>query len=144
MIVLKELKINNVLGGQSQWSASSWVCQSATYQLVLLDSRCCSLKVKLIFPMTIFLNNNLGQDSYTVSLKWSSGPLHLFRSSWCKWLKCYSLCWLLTKRFVVWAHPGMPKNCLGAGRWGDSQSISACLCWHWGGNSPCYQVLWSL
>ena len=68
MVVLQELKINNVLESQSQQSMSSQACQHATYRLVLLDSRCCSLSVKLTFPMAIFLDNNLGQDSYTVFL----------------------------------------------------------------------------
>ena len=68
MVVLQELKINNVLEGQSQWSMSSWACQHATYRFILPDSRCCSLRVKVMFKMTIFLDNNLGQDSYAVFL----------------------------------------------------------------------------
>ena len=109
MIVLQELKTNNVLGGQSQWSTSSWACQCATHRLVLLDSRCCSLRVKLTFPMTVFLDNNLGQDSYTAflsALNWVPDPDTFTGSSRCKWLKCYSLF-----QTFSWAHPGMPQNC---------------------------------
>ena len=65
MFVLQELKINNVPEGQSQQSTSSQASQHATYKLILPDSRHCSLRVKLTFPMAVFLDNNLGQDSYT-------------------------------------------------------------------------------
>ena len=68
MFVLQELKINNVLEGQSQQSMSSWACWHATYRLVLPGTRYCSLRVKLSFPTAIFLDNNLGQDSYTAFL----------------------------------------------------------------------------
>ena len=74
---LQELKINNVPEGQTQWSMSSWACWHTTYRLVLLQSRCCCLTFKLAFPTTIFLDNNLGQDSYTVflwALSWVPDP----------------------------------------------------------------------
>ena len=67
MIVLQELKIKNVLEGQSQPSTSSQACKHTTHRLVL-DSRHCSLRVKLTFPTAIFLDNNLGQESYTAFL----------------------------------------------------------------------------
>ena len=72
-LVFQQLKTNNVLEGQSQWSTCSWACWHANYRFILPDCRCCSLRVKSTFPMAIFLDNNLGQDSYTAlpsALNW--------------------------------------------------------------------------
>ena len=112
-IVLQELKINNVLESQSQWSVSSWACWCATYRLVLLDSRHCSLMVKLMFPMAIFLDNNLGQDSYTAFLSafnWVPDHYTFTDHLDVNDLNVTHSCQLFSQ-----AHPGMPQNCHGSG-----------------------------
>ena len=53
MVVLEELKINNVLEGKSQQSTSSWACQCATNMLFPQG--------QINVPNDCFLDNNLGQ-----------------------------------------------------------------------------------
>ena len=106
-------KINNVFAGQPWWSMSSQACWCTTCRLVLLDRRHCSFRVKLTFPMVIFLDNNLGQDSYTMFLSALNWVPDQYTSTDHPDVNNYKS--IHSCQLFFHAYPGMPQNCHSAG-----------------------------